>query len=163
MRVREFDVVDDQEWADAFVEKLLGGRLQARMDELIDVLSFPGFVVEADERPVAILTYRDDGKAVEITAICSELPGCGRALIDALKSRYADMPIWLVTTNDNLQSLRTYQRQGFVLAELRAEAVTRARRLKPAIPLVGQNEIPMRDELVLRYEPGSSRRGESRP
>jgi hypothetical protein len=27
------------------------------------------------------------------------------------------------------------------------------------IPLIGQNEIPMRDELVLRYEPGRSRGG----
>jgi hypothetical protein len=156
-RVRGFDV-DDHEWAEGLLEKRLGGRLQARMDELFDVLSLPGFVVEADARRVAILTYRDEGEAVEIAAICSELPGCGRTLIDALKARYPDMRIWLVTTNDNLRALRTYQRQGFVLAELRAGAVTRARRLKPAIPLVGQNEIPMRDELVLRYEPGSRRR-----
>jgi len=153
VRVREFEVVDDQEWAEALLERLLGGRLQARMDELIDVLSFPGLIVEADERPVAILTYRDEGEAVEITVICSELPGSGRALIDALKMRFPDTPIWLVTTNDNLRALRTYERQGFALAELRAGAVMRARRLKPAIPLVGQGEIPIRDELVLRYEP----------
>jgi hypothetical protein len=153
VRVREYDVVDDREWADALVGKLLGGRLQVRMDETIDVLSFPGFVAEEDERPEAILTYRDEGEAVEITAICSGLPGCGRALIDALKERFSSKPIWLVTTNDNLRALRTYQRQGFVLAELRAGAVMRARRLKPTIPMVGESEIPIRDELVLRYEP----------
>jgi hypothetical protein len=78
-------------------------------------------------------------------------------LIDVLKKRFPNTPLWLVTTNDNLRALRTYQRQGFVLTELRSGEVSRARLLKPAIPLIGQNEIPMRDELVLRYEPSRSR------
>jgi hypothetical protein len=55
MSVRELNV-DDQDWAEAFLGALLGGRMQARMGEEIDVLSFPGFVVEVDGRPVAILT-----------------------------------------------------------------------------------------------------------
>jgi hypothetical protein len=112
MRVRELDAVNDSEWAEALLNNLLGGRLQARMDELIDVLSLPGFVAESEEQPVAILTYRDEGEAVEIAAICSKLPGCGRALIDALKARFPSRPLWLVTTNDNLRALRTYHGKG---------------------------------------------------
>ena len=57
--------------------------------------------------------------------------------------------LWLVTTNDNLDALRLYQRHGFRLAEVRPAAVDEARRQKPQIPLVGDYGIPLRDELVL--------------
>ena len=56
----------------------------------------------------------------------------------------------MLTTNDNLDALRFYQRRGFRLAELRPGAVDRAReRLKPEIPRTGEHGIPLRDELVL--------------
>jgi hypothetical protein len=59
--------------------------------------------------------------------------------------------IWLVTTNDNLDALRFYQRRGFVLSALRAGAVADSRqRLKPQIASVGDFGIPLRDELELR-------------
>jgi len=57
--------------------------------------------------------------------------------------------LWLVTTNDNLDALRLYQRHGFRLAEIRPAAVDEARRRKPEIPLAGDYGIPLRDELVL--------------
>jgi hypothetical protein len=57
---------------------------------------------------------------------------------------------WLVTTNDNLDALRFYQRRGFRLAEPHDGAVDRSREtLKPSIPEVGEYGIPIRDELVL--------------
>ncbi|MEA2434044.1 MAG: hypothetical protein QOG54_1501 [Actinomycetota bacterium] len=147
----------DLAWAQILVDDLLGSRLQARMDELIDVLSLPGLVAEYNGEASALLTYRKGSDAVEIVAICSTVPRCGKALIDALKLRFATMSIWLVTTNDNHRALRSYQRQGFAVIETRKGAVARARRLKPSIPLVGQGGIPMQDELVLRYEPGDAR------
>ena len=55
-----------------------------------------------------------------------------------------------ITTNDNVDALRFYQRRGFVLTALRPGAVDQARRsLKPEIPLVGDHDIPLRDELEL--------------
>jgi ribosomal protein S18 acetylase RimI-like enzyme len=55
--------------------------------------------------------------------------GVGSALLDALREEVADCErMWLVTTNDNLQALRLYQRRGFVLSALRAGAVDEARR-----------------------------------
>ena len=58
----------------------------------------------------------------------------------------------LITTNDNLDALRFYQRRGFALTELRPGAVDESRRMKPQIPLVGAHGIPIRDELVLVRE-----------
>jgi hypothetical protein len=58
--------------------------------------------------------------------------------------------LWLVTTNDNLDALRFYQRRGFRITEVRLGAVDEARRtLKPGIPAIGASGIPIRDEIVL--------------
>jgi hypothetical protein len=58
----------------------------------------------------------------------------------------------LVTTNDNIDALRLYQRRGFRLTTLHTGAVDRARMLKPSIPKLGRHGIPIRDELVLTLD-----------
>ncbi|NLE72769.1 MAG: GNAT family N-acetyltransferase [Actinomycetales bacterium] len=78
--------------------------------------------------------------------------GTGTALVEAVARLARDAGarrLWLVTTNDNVDALRFYQRRGFRLAELHVGAVDEARRLEPAIPAVGDHGIPIRDELVL--------------
>jgi ribosomal protein S18 acetylase RimI-like enzyme len=55
----------------------------------------------------------------------------------------------LITTNDNLQALGFYQRRGFHLAALYHGQLIRSREIKPSIPLVGDHNIPLRDELRL--------------
>jgi hypothetical protein len=57
--------------------------------------------------------------------------------------------VWLVTTNDNLDALRFYQRRGLRLVAVHAGAVDEARRLKPEIARVGEYGIPIRDEIEL--------------
>jgi hypothetical protein len=57
-----------------------------------------------------------------------------------------------VTTNDNLGALRFYQRRGLRLVALHVGAVAESRRLKPSIPEVGHDGIPIRDELELELE-----------
>ena len=79
--------------------------------------------------------------------------GTGTALIEAIETLARDAGctrLWLITTNDNVDALRFYQRRGFRLAKLHAGAVDDARaRLKPGIPRVGDHGIPLRDELEL--------------
>ena len=59
-------------------------------------------------------------------------------------------PEWLITTNDNLDALRFYQRRGFRITAIHAGAVDDSRaRLKPEIPEAGDHGIPLRDELEL--------------
>jgi ribosomal protein S18 acetylase RimI-like enzyme len=143
----------DHAWADAFMNDHFGGRLQARRGELIDVVSLPGFVAERDGRPVGIVTYRRENGDCELAAIATleRHAGIGTALVDAVISAAAGCDrIWLVTTNDNLEALRFYQRRAFVLSDLRPGAVDDARRrLKPQISAVGEFGIPLRDELEL--------------
>ena len=58
--------------------------------------------------------------------------------------------LWVITTNDNIDALRFYQRRGFCLVCVHRGAVDRSRAsLKPEIPLAGNYGIPLRDELEL--------------
>ena len=114
----------------------------------------PGFVAwRADER-VGLVTYLPHGDRCELVTIDALVPrqGVGTALLAATEEavRAAGCrTLWLVTTNDNLDAVRFYQRRGFSLTALHVGALRRSRELKPAIPLVGEDGIPMRDELVL--------------
>jgi ribosomal protein S18 acetylase RimI-like enzyme len=152
MRIRAFEA-GDTEWVDEMLARELGSRWQARRGELVDVLSFDGLVAVNDERGVGYLSYRRDGKECELVALVASPRrlGAGTALIEGLKQHgWGAKRIWLVTTNDNLDALRFYQRRGFRLTALRPGAVDAARKqLKPQIPPTGAFGIPLRDELEL--------------
>ncbi len=147
----------DRSWAEELLAEVFGGRLQARRGELLDVLDLPGFVVERDGERAGLLTYRwtDDGCELASIVVREELRGAGTELVEALVREVRGRArIWLVTTNDNLDALRFYQRRGFRLAELRPGAVDQARRtLKPELPATGGYGIPIRDELELERPP----------
>jgi ribosomal protein S18 acetylase RimI-like enzyme len=77
------------------------------------------------------------------------------AEVEQIARRAGCTRLWLITTNDNVDALRFYQRRGFRLAALRPGAVDDSRtRLKPEIPDVGDHDIPIRDELELEQEIG---------
>ena len=72
--------------------------------------------------------------------------------------------LWLITTNDNVDALRFYQRRGYRLARVDAGAVDRSRAaLKPAIPEIGAHGIPLRDELELELLLGDAPESTSMP
>jgi ribosomal protein S18 acetylase RimI-like enzyme len=73
-------------------------------------------------------------------------------LIEGVKSTAVSKKcrrIWLITTNDNTSGLRFYQKRGFVLSALYRNALEQSRELKPEIPSVGLDGIPLRDEIEL--------------
>lgn len=150
-RIRPFED-PDLPWAESLLGGDFAGRLQARLGEVHDVLACPGLVAELDGDPAGILTYRRDGPDVEVAylEVVAKRRGVGTCLIEALVERTAPARLWLVTTNDNLDALRFYQRRGFSIAEIRLGAVDQSRRtVKPTIPEIGRFGIPVRDEIVL--------------
>jgi ribosomal protein S18 acetylase RimI-like enzyme len=143
---------DDLAWAEALLGREFGGRVQAIRGELVDVLDADALVAELRGERVGLLCYRVAVTSCEIEALAATQPGAGvgTALVEALRARVGTLPIRVVTTNDNLRALRFYQRRGFRLAELRPGAVDDARRrLKPSIAEIGDDGIPLRDELEL--------------
>ncbi|MBD7963560.1 GNAT family N-acetyltransferase [Fictibacillus norfolkensis] len=57
--------------------------------------------------------------------------------------------IRVTTTKDTLRALSFYQKRGYCLTDLFPNAVAKAREIKPEIPQVADNGIPIRDEIVL--------------
>jgi GNAT superfamily N-acetyltransferase len=125
----------------------------ARLGELVYPLDHPALMAERDGTLVGVLTYVVTGDSCEILTLhaAEQWTGAGTALVEAVERKARRL--WLLTTNDNVDALRFYQRRGFRLAELRPGAVDESRReLKPEIPETGEYGIPIRDELILEKE-----------
>ena len=158
MRVRSSGTEDEQAVA-AFLDAHGAGRI-ARLGELVDALAQPHLIAHDDDGLTGVLTYIISGGECEVLTLHAEHPrrGAGTALIDAVKTlaqQAGCTRLWLLTTNDNVDALRFYQRRGFRLAKLHANAVDYSRtRLKPEIPRIGNYGIPLRDELELELELG---------
>jgi GNAT superfamily N-acetyltransferase len=138
------------------LETGLAGRRQARGGEIVDVLDGEAWIAELDHRRIGIIAVRPGGPdAVELAALLVIEPGrgIGSALIEAMLEavrRHETQRVWVMTTNDNLVALRLYQRRGFRIIAVRPGAVDRARAtLKPGIPEVAANGIPIRHEIEL--------------
>jgi ribosomal protein S18 acetylase RimI-like enzyme len=138
----------------AFLERHHAVRV-ARLDRLERPLDHPALLAMDGDVLAGVLTYVVEGPIMEILTLHVEhqWAGCGTSLLRAAERIAADarcQRLFLITTNDNVDALRFYQRRGFRLAELRAGAVDRSRTvLKPEIPVVGSYGIPLRDELIL--------------
>ena len=133
-----------------------GMRYAARLGELHHAGGDEALIAEDETGAVVgVLTYVVDGADCEVSTLyaASSWSGIGTSLVEAAVEFARDAGcrrLWLVTTNDNVDALRFYQRRGFRLAELHAGAVDRSREtIKPSIPTVGDHGIPLHDELVL--------------
>lgn len=134
-----------------------GSTRMATRGRLVDLRGARGFVAESDSGPdwLGYANYEIEGSAMEIVALESLAQGQGvaSALLAACVSvaREANLErLWLISTNDNVDAVRYYQRRGFVLVAVHRDAVTLARRdLKPEIGLIGEHGIPIRDEIEL--------------
>jgi ribosomal protein S18 acetylase RimI-like enzyme len=122
----------------------------------VDASTLPGWLAEQDGEVVGLLTYlvRDD--TVELVTINAFAGGgIGGALVATLVEHCVSTGIRRIkvtTTNDNTRALRFYQRAGFRLTALHVDAVAEARKMKPEIPELGLDDIPVRDELDLTLE-----------
>jgi GNAT superfamily N-acetyltransferase len=133
----------------------------ARLGELMHPLDQPAFVaVAADGQLLGMLTYvPGQDRQCEILTLHAheQWHGAGTALIEAvgqLARRQGCTRLWVITTNDNVDALRFYQRRGFCLVRVHRGAVDRSRAtLKPEIPAAGAYEIPLHDEIELEKQP----------
>jgi ribosomal protein S18 acetylase RimI-like enzyme len=101
-----------------------------------------------------VITFIVRGEECEITSLDSlkEGKGIGTTLINEVLQEAQKKKchrVFLITTNDNLHALGFYQRRGFELAAIHRGAINESREVKPTIPLIGENNIPLRDEIEL--------------
>ncbi|GAA2455963.1 GNAT family N-acetyltransferase [Streptomyces macrosporus] len=127
-----------------------------------DASALPALLAERDGEPAGLLTYTVTGegadRALEIVTLDAVVrhTGVGSALLAAavdVARKAGARRVWLITTNDNLDALRFYQRRGMRIVGVSPGAVDEARALKPSIPLIGDHGIELHDELVLELRP----------
>ena len=114
----------------------------------------PGFVAETEGQRSGLVTYQINENQCEVVSLDSlrEGMGVGSALLEAVRGlarASGCRRMWLITTNDNLAAVRFYQKRGWQLVAVHRHALDESRRLKPEIPSVGIDGIPLRDEIEL--------------
>ena len=160
----KIDIFDARylDWAGDLLRGSWGSTRVVSRGQIHEVTKLPGFVARVGEQPVGLATYRITGTECELTTIDSirQGIGVGSTLLEAVKKeaqRAHCHRLWLITTNDNMKALRFYQQRGFALAALHRNALAASRRLKPEIPMIGADGIPLRDEIELELILGDGR------
>jgi len=114
----------------------------------------PCYIAVSDEQILGYCYYRISGSECEIMAIESVTPGkgIGSALINAVVAKAKSEKcgrIFVNTSNDNTNALRFYQRRGFAICAVRWNEFDYLRTIKPTIPLIGDDGIPLLHEIEL--------------
>jgi ribosomal protein S18 acetylase RimI-like enzyme len=158
-RIRPVQPSDSPELAE-ILRRTWGSTEMDTRGRLVDILALPGFIAQEDDAWLGYLNYENREGDVEIIALEALVEGQGVA--SALLARAVEAAteeaarrLWLLTSNDNTPALRFYQRRGFVLVAVHRDAITHARAtIKPELPLVGRDDIPLRDEIELELPQG---------
>ncbi|MFN2744115.1 MULTISPECIES: GNAT family N-acetyltransferase [Bacillus] len=111
-------------------------------------------VLDETGKIAGLITYIIEENECEVVSLDStiENKGIGSVLlkeVEHVSEQKQCSVVKLITTNDNIRALEFYQKRGYVFRELYVNAVEKARKIKPEIPLTADNGIPIRDEILL--------------
>ena len=124
--------------------------------QLLDVSQCPGYYAVRARQKTGLIMYREFQDSLEILSLCSNNRGIGigRALIGAVieKAKELKKPrILVITMNSNLDALAFYQACGFSVKTVFTDSIAQLRLLKPQIPMIDQNGLPIKDEIELEF------------
>lgn len=151
MNIHRLENTDYRDSIAAYLRYFWGGPMVVTLGNLYDTSDLPGFVAEGDGALLGAVLYRLRHDECEISALFSLVQGIGvgtkmlNAVIDTAKKSNVRR-IWLITTNDDTQAIRFYQRYGFKLKAVHIGAFETTRRLKNELPSLGNDNIPIEHE-----------------
>ena len=122
--------------------------------DIFHTSTLKGLKALVDDQIIGFLHYQRRNEECEIltSASLKEGQGVSSALTEAVEKiarEHGCRVLNVITTNDNLHALGFYQRRKYHLAALYPGSVNASRKIKPTIPEIGDNNIPIRDELCL--------------
>jgi len=153
MQVRLLDQ-SNHKWAmDLIKEVWISTKIVLR-GKVHDTNELPGIIAIHKNHRVGLLIYNIISDECEIVSLNSlkENIGIGTALlkeIERISTIKGCKRLSVITTNDNIDALRFYQKRDFKIAAIHLNALEQSRRLKPEIPFLGSNDIEIRDEIEL--------------
>lgn len=118
----------------------------------IDLSTTDGIMVEENNEIKGLITYIVYHEVCEIMSLNSvdKSRGIGTTLVNKvidIAREHGCKKIVLITTNDNINAIRFYQKRGFDMVQIYHNALDISRKLKPEIPLIGDNNIPLKHEI----------------
>jgi len=145
---------NDRPWMREVMRKWWGSETIVIRKTKYQPAEMAGFITLLNGEKVGLVVLRYEETFCEIMSLTTQgtHPQIGSQLISsAIESakKHGSRRIIVVTTNDNTAALRFYQKMGFFLHKLRVGIVEESRKIKPQIPLVGNFNIPIRDEIEL--------------
>ena len=154
--VRDIDVVL-REKVQPILDGTWGSPMLAVNGRLWDSRTMPGFAAIGGDEILGYLLYEFHGGVCEIMVLESvaQRIGIATSLIEQVVQTAKSVGVSRIivqTSNDNIHAFRFYQRRGFTIREVRLGALDAARDLKPSIPLIGEDGIPLCDEIEFEIE-----------
>jgi GNAT superfamily N-acetyltransferase len=152
----EIEPVSDAAWPVNYIRRHWGVAGVVSRGKLRTGGELTALRASVDGDIAGVVSWQIEAGSAEIVTLDSDKPGhrVGTKLLEAavgeLRAAHVRR-VWLITTNDNTDALRFYQRRGWRLVALYPNAVAESRKLKPSIPETGAHGIPIRDEIELEY------------
>lgn len=144
----------NQDWIRNLFTKNWGSDFIISQGKIHKPENLEGFIAEENGEKVGLATIFAKNDEMELVTIDSlkQGKGIGKMLLDEVVNLAKEKKLkrlWLITTNDNLNALKFYQKNGFHLVKIYPNAIAESRKIKPQIPEIGENGIPLRDEIEL--------------
>lgn len=145
---------NDREWALELIKEEWASNIIITLRKVHDASILSGFVAMDGNVRSGLLTYHFENNECEIVTLNSlkENIGIGTALLketEKLARSNKCTRLWVIATNDNTDALRFYQMRGFIIKAIFCNIIKESRQLKPEIPLLGLNNIEIRDQIEL--------------
>lgn len=141
-------------WLRSKVQEIWQGRYVYTRGIAHEPADLPGFLAIKDDETVGVATFHIKDAECELVTIDAfeQWAGVGSLLIEAVEEEARKRQcgrMWMVTTNDNVDGLRFYQRRGYFICDVHPGAVEENRKQDPSIPLTGNHGIDIRDEIEM--------------
>ncbi|WP_207550827.1 GNAT family N-acetyltransferase [Paramaledivibacter caminithermalis] len=135
-----------------FIKENWGSGIMVVKGRVYNMELLSGYIVIEDNKIIGLVTYNMENKECEIVSLDSlyENKGLGTKLVEEvikIAKKEGCNRVWLITTNDNIRAIRFYQKRGFNMKALYTNSVNEARKIKPEIPMIGYDDIPILHEI----------------
>jgi ribosomal protein S18 acetylase RimI-like enzyme len=148
---------EDRPWISETIASAFASPRIVSAGRVVDDASvLDGYVAELDGHSIGVALWLEVDGDAELVAIVTTYRGVGAgvALLDAVVGHAREAGwerLWLITTNDNTDALRIYQRAGWQWVAFYRNRVEASRALKPELPTVGMHDIPIAHELEFEF------------
>lgn len=128
------------------------GSIMIIKGERVDITTEDGYCIIDKNSVVAVVTYRLKNNICEITLLYTVKQRCGigkklvHEVTKTVRNKGGDT-VMVVTTNDNIEAIAFYQKMGFDIVNIYRNSMDYVRKMRPTVPIMGENNIPLRHEI----------------